>query len=135
VIKLAASFFDKGEVVASDMPEAVAWYGDRRALLLPRGVKDFNEINDFVLSGSTKGLLFSPETLDARLFSEVLSGRGREWATMFLQRRVPDLFPLQAMTALPPRLGEMFGYMLFADRNRWQPPAAAAPGEGSAPGK
>lgn len=135
VIKLAGSFFDSGEVVATDMPEAVAWYADRRALLLPRGVKDFNEINDFVLSGATKGLLFSPETLDGKLFSEVLSGRGREWASMFLQRRVPELFPLRAMTALPPRLGEMFGYMLFADRARWQKAEEAPPQEGAPAGQ
>jgi len=124
VIKLAGSFFEKNEVVASDIPEAVAWYADRRSLQLPRGVKDFNEINDFVLSGSTRGLLFSPETLDGRLFTEVLSGSGREWAVMFLQRRVPDLFPLRAMTALPPKMGEMFGYLLIADRARWQRPEA-----------
>lgn len=125
VIKLAGSFFEKNEVVASDMPEALAWYADRRTLLLPRGVKDFNEINDFVLSGTTRGLLFSPKTLDGRLFTEVLSGSGREWAVMFLQRRVPDLFPLRAMTALPPKMGEMFGYLLIADRARWQRPEAA----------
>lgn len=135
VIRLAGSFFEKGEVLAADMPEAVAWYADRRSLALPRGVKDFNEINDFVLSGATKGLLFSPETLDARLFSEVLSGRGREWAAMFLQRRVPDLFPLRAMTALPPRLGDMFGYMLFADRARWQKPGAEGQEPGPPPGQ
>ncbi|MCC6356132.1 MAG: hypothetical protein IT577_19765 [Verrucomicrobiae bacterium] len=131
VIRLAGGFFEKGEVVATDMPEALAWYADRRALALPRGVKDFNEINDFVLSGATKGLLFSPETLDGRLFTEVLSGRGREWAAMFLQRRVPELFPLTAMTALPPRLGDMFGYLLFADRARWQKAEPAPPQEGA----
>lgn len=134
VIKLAGSFFEKNEVVASDIPEALAWYSDRRALLLPRSVKDFNEINDFVLSGATKGLLFSPKTLDGKLFTEVLSGSGREWAVMFLQRRVPDLFPLRAMTALPPRLGEMFGYLLIADRARWQRPETA-PAQGAPPGQ
>jgi hypothetical protein len=141
IVRLVGGFFDEKEVVASDIPEAVAWYGDRSSLMVPPTVKQFNEINDFVLTGATKGLLFSPVTLDGRLFTEVLSGAGREWAGLYLQRRVPDLFPLRSGTALPPRLGDMFGYLLYADSPRWQkfvpqtPAGAAAPaGNSSAPG-
>jgi 4-amino-4-deoxy-L-arabinose transferase-like glycosyltransferase len=46
-IAVLGEWYGKDEAIATDMPWATAWYAQRKSLLLPKTVKDFNRISDF----------------------------------------------------------------------------------------
>jgi hypothetical protein len=101
----------------SDMPWAVAWYADRRALWLPLKIADFIELNDYdILSGRIVGLYLTPVSGNRAFISDVVKGEFQEWAP-FITRNVGNLgnFPLKAVTPLPVDRECVF----YADRDRW----------------
>jgi hypothetical protein len=125
VLRAVAGWFDKEELGCSDLPWAVAWYGDRRCLWLPLTVKDFYDIHDFGGPPGFKGISFmllTPYMLDRPLNSQLFKGEYAGWATV-IRGRMPPEFPLKALTALPPGTDQI----LFADRPRWKDQQLAEP--------
>jgi Dolichyl-phosphate-mannose-protein mannosyltransferase len=115
-IAILSDWFDEKEVIASDMPWAVAWYANRPSILLPQTVKDFNKLSDYrVLGSAIHGLYLTPVTGNQRLFGDIYKGAYTDW--VFLITRPPNVqgFPLQFFTPLPID-GEC---IIFADRDRW----------------
>lgn len=115
-IGILGEWYEPDEVIASDMPWAVAWYANRNAILLPQSIKDFNKISDYrVLGQSITGLYLTPITGNSRLFSEIYKGAYTDW--VFMITRPPNVsgFSLPVFTPLPID-GEC---ILFADRDRW----------------
>jgi hypothetical protein len=115
-IAILGEWYGEKEVIASDMPWAVAWYAQRNSVLLPKTIKDFNKISDYrVLGQSINGLYLTPITGNRRLFSDIYKGDFTEW--VFMITRPPNVqdFPLPVFTPLPID-GEC---ILFADRDRW----------------
>jgi MFS family permease len=104
------------EIVSSDMPWAIAWYSDRKSLLLPWDRKRFYEYHDLEsLGGPIVGLYLTPITLDARFSSEMGLGEYKDWATILLG--LPhglDEFPLQSKVGLADNR-----CVLLMDRERW----------------
>lgn len=116
VIATMGGWFDEKDVIASDMPWAVAWYAQRKSLLLPESVRAFNDINDYRrLGGPVTGLYLTPITGNARLFSEIYKGPYREWALLITRPPKVEGFALPYFTLLPIE-GEC---ILFSDRDRW----------------
>ena len=105
------------EVISSDMPWAVAWYGDRKALWLPDKPGTFNEYSDYqILGGPIVMLYLTPLTRDLKYASEILSGEYSNWALLILGiDRSVAAFPLHARLFLA---GNQC--MLLADRPRWE---------------
>lgn len=104
------------EIVSSDMPWAIAWYSDRKSLLLPRDRKRFYEYHDFQSLGDPiVGLYLTPLTLDTKLSSDILLGEYKDWATILLSlpQGLND-FPLQSRTGLADNR-----CLLLMDRDRW----------------
>lgn len=115
-IAVLGEWFGEDEVIASDMPWAVAWYAQRKALLLPDTVKSFNSINDYRMVGApVSGLYLTPITGNARLFADIYKGAWKEWALLITRPPRVDGFALPYFTALPIE-GEC---MIFSDRDRW----------------
>lgn len=115
-IAVLGDWFDENEVVASDMPWAVAWYAQRDSLLLPETVRAFNTINDYRRIGKpVSGLYLTPITGNQRLFADIYKGAYREWALLITRPPKVDGFALPYYTALPIE-GEC---IIFADRDRW----------------
>lgn len=115
-IAILGDWYEEDEIIASDMPWAVAWYAQRKAVLLPKTIKDFNRLSDYrVLGNSITGLYLTPVTGNRRLFSEIYKGAYTEW--VFMITRPPNVqgFSLPVFTPLPID-GEC---ILFADRDRW----------------
>lgn len=55
------------DVLMTDMPWAVAWYADRRAIWLPKNLDDYKKINEEILPGSAvvvQGILMTPLSYD-----------------------------------------------------------------------
>jgi hypothetical protein len=54
----------ESEIIVSDQPWAVAWYGDRMSLWIPRKLKDFNELEDYAseVKQPIAGILITPSS-------------------------------------------------------------------------
>lgn len=115
-IAVLGEWYGKDEAIATDMPWATAWYAQRKSLLLPKTIKDFNRISDFrVLGTPITGLYLTPITGNRPLFSDIYKGPYTDW--VFMITRPPNVqgFSLPVFTPLPID-GEC---ILFADRDRW----------------
>lgn len=118
-IAILNTWTTEGEVIASDMPWAVAWYADRKSLWLPTTVKNFTDLNDYnQLQGRIVGLYLTPVTANDPFMLDIVKGEWKDWAA-FIMRQVSGAglkdFPLKTFTPLPID-GECIYY---SDRDRW----------------
>ena len=115
VISLLNSWTNQEEIIASDMPWAVAWYADRKSLWLPSSVTDFFALDDYhQLGGRIVGLHLTPVSGDQPFISGIINGEYKDWAP-FITRNFNALkdFPLRESTRLP---GDS---IFYGDRDRW----------------
>ena len=118
-IGILGDWYGEKEIVASDMPWAVAWSAQRKSVLLPESVRAFNRLNDYRLLGEPiSGLYLTPVTGNKRLFSDIYKGAYKEWAQLITRPPKVEGFALPFYTALPIE-GEC---IIFADRDRWSKP-------------
>ncbi len=136
-IQLVSGLMKEGELLMSDIPWAVAWYGKRQAVWLSR---DWNEsffaINDYIKP--VRGLYLSPLTMDAHFASQWLESGSQSWGRFLLScfvlqnGVVPTSFPLRE--ALP---GFLPKQLFLCDQKRWGQAAPVfatpVPGETNAP--
>ena len=112
---------DKGwvkpeEVIASDMPWAVAWYADRKSLWLPKTIQDYIVLNDYkALKGSIVGLYLTPVSGNRGFLNDIMKGEYREWAPFILRNVQARDFPLKVSTVMPIDNECIF----YSDRDRW----------------
>jgi hypothetical protein len=103
------------ELMMSDMPWAVAWYGQRPCIYLSQDSGDgFSAINDYFRP--VKGVYLTTLTLDDKFLTNVARGEKNRWAHFVLnvasKNEYPDGFPLQT--------AKVFGSgLFFTDRQRW----------------
>jgi hypothetical protein len=122
-IQQLTRYLDARELWMSDIPWAVAWYGDRQAVWLTLNPgRDFFELSDFYKT--VDGLYVSSRTADAKFVSNWFGGTERNWAALLLQtfvrREVPRGFPLRHSPEGLTTIGEL----LLTDRDRWSEGAA-----------
>lgn len=104
VIQLTANWLRESEQMMSDIPWAVAWYGDRQCIRWTRDPdEDFYEVYDY--DKPVNALYLSPRALDARFLTGLLKGPGAKWGRPFLvnvvaRQEIPKEFPLKYA---PPR--------------------------------
>lgn len=120
LIQHTSNFMKDKELIMSDMPWAVAWYGRRNSVwltLTPQ--EDFLAINDF--QQPVKGLFLTHLTLDQRFLTGLVKGDDFKWGRFVLDitsaGKAPPGFPLSYAWsgALP--------YSLFmSDWERWTAP-------------
>jgi len=104
------------EIIASDMPWAVAWYADRKSLWLPITLQDFVDLNDNnTLGGRIVGLYLTPVTGNRALIADIVKGEYKDWAPFILRSVNAKDFPLRAATALPIDNQCIF----YSDHDRW----------------
>jgi hypothetical protein len=114
-IQQVSSWLQPDELMMSDMPWAIAWYGRHSCIYLSQNTRDdFSNINDYFQS--VKGIYLTTITLDDKFLSNVARGDEDSWAHFVLQtatrNRFPDNFPLQT----PKNLG---AGLFFTDQQRW----------------
>jgi 4-amino-4-deoxy-L-arabinose transferase-like glycosyltransferase len=131
-IAVLGEWFTEDETICSDMPWAVAWYAQRYSLLMPASMKIFNNIHDYgITKQPLRGLYLTPVSGNERFMSDIVKGRYREWAPVYLswagifRGQKPQLagFPLTSFYPLPVE-GEC---IIFADRERWLQPRSTSP--------
>jgi hypothetical protein len=115
-IQMIGALTKPEEIVASDMPWAIAWYADRKSLWLPLRRKDFYEYHDSeLLGGAIVGLYLTPISRDSNFLSDIMSGEYKDWASIVLgfPGGLSD-FPLKSSVGLMNN-----ECLLLMDRNRW----------------
>lgn len=111
--------YGEDEALCSDMPWAVAWYANRRCLLLPENPKAMVDISDYdVIGRPIRGLFLTPVTGDLPFMKDIALGDYKPWAGLILrQPQSVKGFPLKAV------FGWMEGQIiLFSDEDRWSAP-------------
>lgn len=89
------------EITATDMPWAVAWYADRRAVWLPETIRAFTEMSDYdLLGGKITGLYLTPISGSDNKLREILKGEYKDWAPIILRSAEVQKFPLKWATLL-----------------------------------
>ncbi|HOB99193.1 MAG TPA: glycosyltransferase family 39 protein [Verrucomicrobiota bacterium] len=122
-IQETSSFLTSKELMMSDVPWAVAWYGNRNCVWTTLdATRSFYAINDE--QQPIVGLYLTPLTTDARFLSQILQSPDHAWsrfATEVLTRtNLPPQFPLRhARQKYAP------DQLFLCDRPRWQAPRTA----------
>jgi hypothetical protein len=120
-IQMVSDWLEPEELMMSDMPWAVAWYGNRQCIwtTLDVGVKatdDFYKINDD--HKAIRGLYLTPLTTNKRYLSEMREGGEGAWANFYLDvvlmKNLPTGFPIKMA---PP--GMLPDQLFLSDRIRW----------------
>jgi hypothetical protein len=108
------SWFEPGELQASDLPAAEAWYTDQPTLWIPSTREDFLKIHDRVTP--VFSILFTPASSDVKMYSQMLSENSEwsSWADLIRRQKPPDL-PQAFATSLPPNND----YLLLSIQKRW----------------
>jgi dolichyl-phosphate-mannose-protein mannosyltransferase len=84
------------EITASDMPWAVAWYADRRALWLPDTLRILTDFGDYKkLGGPINGLYLTPISGTDNKLRNIVKGEYRDWAPLIQRSQVLEKFPLK----------------------------------------
>jgi 4-amino-4-deoxy-L-arabinose transferase-like glycosyltransferase len=111
------------ELMMSDMPWAVSWYGRRQCIwLVPKGKSEFLDINDY--QKTINALLITPITLNKHLWTELIQPKAFDvdWGMFILKIIVADdipkadKWPLRFLWADTVRAG----YFFVADWERWK---------------
>lgn len=117
-ISILNTWTAENEVIASDMPWAVAWYADRRSVWLPATIADFITLSDWKdkeLGGPIAGIYLTPITGNQAFVSQIVKGQYKEWAAFIMRNVTSRDFPLRAVTSLPIDNECVF----YSDRDRW----------------
>ena len=108
LIQMAARWLKEKELAMSDIPWAVAWYGQRQCVWLTLRCssdakdsnthEDFFAINDYCKPINLLYLTLTPQTLDAEFLSQWFTAGEQSWGKFKVasvaSKRVPGYFPL-----------------------------------------
>lgn len=110
------SWMERQELLMSDIPWAVAWYGNRPCIwLTSNSDREYEAIN---AQRTIHGLYLTSMTLDRRFLSDWVRGEYEGWGMfildLLLKREVPTGFPLKkAPTGFFPE------QLFLSDKERW----------------
>ena len=117
IIQQTADWMKPNELVMSDVPWAVAWYGRRQSIWLTLNTQeDFASVN---ARQPVSAIYLTPLTLNQRFVSDGVQGGEHNWATFafnaILKQELPGGFPLNKMPTefLPEQL-------FLTDSVRWK---------------
>ena len=115
-IQTGSGWMKENELMMSDVPWAMAWYGNRQCVWLTLDWQDdFQSVNNMK---PVQALYLTPKTMDGKFVSEWMEGNERSWGNFLFQvldqKRIPNHFPLtKAPTGFFPER------MFLTDRQRW----------------
>ncbi len=125
VIQKTANWMKPDELIMSDIPWAVAWYGQRQCMWLTLNAQsDFFSIYDY--QKPISALYLTPATMDNRFLSQWVHAGEYSWGNfalgMVLKKELPADFPLKHSP-----VGFLPDQCFVTDSDRWIEPAAARP--------
>lgn len=116
-IQKFSAWMKPDELIMSDVPWAVAWYGDRQCAWTTLNYQyEFVSLNDFVKP--VNALYLTLNTLDGKLETECLQGGVDSWYNFAYKtlayEQLPDRFPLRNFPQ-----GSLASGLFIADHQRW----------------
>lgn len=116
-IQKFSAWMQPTELIMSDIPWAVAWYGQRQCTWTTVNCQyEFVSLNDFVKH--VNALYLSLLTLNGRLVTDCMQGTPDNWSNFAFKaaayNQLPDKFPLHNAPE-----GTFFSGTVLADRQRW----------------
>jgi hypothetical protein len=123
-IQQFCGWMEPDELIMSDQPWAVAWYGDHQSIWIPWRLKDEDGLEDFYavhrFRKPVAALHLSRRTLDQPYFSTFRKAQGDSWGHFVVEtlqnQKLPAGFPLRHTPAEFLVAGDVF----ITDRPRWQ---------------
>jgi hypothetical protein len=118
VIQQTAGWMGENELMMSDIPWAVAWYGRRQCLWLTLNAQaEFFKVNDYLKP--VRALYLTPQTMDNRFLTQWVRPGEHSWGSFILaslvSREIPANFPLRkAPTGFLPE------QLFLTDWERWK---------------
>ena len=117
LIQQSAGWMRENELMMSDIPWAVAWYGDRQCIWLSLDAKDeFYAINDYLKD--VRALYLSPKTMDSQFVTDWVRPGPKGWGAFLidaiLDKKIPSKFPLRKAPA-----GYFPKQLFLTDWDRW----------------
>ncbi|MGD1087105.1 MAG: glycosyltransferase family 39 protein [Verrucomicrobiota bacterium] len=117
-IQKVTGWMKPDELMMSDVPWAVAWYGQHQCIWLTLNADDdFFAINDYMKP--VQALYLTPETMDGKFLSDWIHAGKGSWGNFIiqsvLQNQLPTGFPLQHA---PP--GFLPDRLFLTDLDRWK---------------
>lgn len=119
-IQRAAGWMKESELTMSDIPWAVAWYGNRQCVWLTDNAQDsFFEVNDYMKPVSA--LYLSMKTTDSRVMSDCIYTGTNSWGNFVMNAaanyKLPPSFPLRHA---PSGDAHLMSGMFITDVDRWK---------------
>ena len=119
-IQKTAGWMKENELMMSDTPWAVAWYGRRQCVWLTMNAEDdFFAINDYLKP--VQALYLTPEMMDGKFLSDWIRGGERSWGKFVLQAitqsQIPSGFPLRHV---PVGSAAIESGLFLTDQDRWK---------------
>jgi hypothetical protein len=116
-IQKFSAWIEPKEWMMSDVPWAVAWYGDRQCTWTTLNCQyEFVALNDFIKPVS--GLYLTLQTLNGKLLTECIQGGVDNWSNFayktLVYNQLPDKFPLRQFP-----LEALASGLFLTDRQRW----------------
>lgn len=101
-IAILRSWMKPNEIVASDVPWAVAWYSQRRSVWLPTKASEFVDFYDYKrLGGPLSAIYLTPVSGSSNKWGDIVHGEYKDWAGVIQRTANLEKFPLRnATTAL-----------------------------------
>lgn len=127
VIQTVSGWMKPDELIMSDIPWAVAWYGERQSVWLtlnaakdprdPNSIENIFTINDY--EKPVKALYLTAETIDSRFLTDWIHAGNLSWGSFVLdyitQKEAPVDFPIRAAPS-----GFFPESLFLADWQRWR---------------
>ncbi len=119
MIQKTAGWMKEDELVMSDIPWAVAWYGERQSVWLTLNTKE--DFFDLEHQKHVSALYLTPLTMDGRFLSQWVRASDQSWGSFIFgaitKGDLPDYFPLSKMPT-----GFLPEQMFLTDSERWRQP-------------
>ncbi|MDB6111039.1 MAG: hypothetical protein JWR69_2789 [Pedosphaera sp.] len=117
IIQETAGWMKPDELMMSDIPWAVAWYGQRQCVWLTLNAQeDFYNIHDY--QKPVNAVYLTPETMDKRLLAQWFRAKEGSWDNFIMgtltKKELPPYFPLRKMPG-----GFLPEQLFITDRERW----------------
>jgi hypothetical protein len=117
-IQQTANWMKPDELMMSDVPWAVAWYGDRQCVWNTLDAQaDFFAINDYMKP--VQALYLTPLTMDGKFVSDWVQARDFSWGNFIVDTVIKSQFPPGFPLHFAPK-GFLPDRMFLTDRQRWQ---------------
>jgi hypothetical protein len=119
-IQNIAGWMKENELMMSDMPWAVAWYGRHQCVWLTLNAQDdFFAINDYLKP--VQALYLTTETMNGKFISDMVRSGERGWGSFVtgavLKNQIPPDFPLRNS---PAGSVAITSGIFLTDRERWK---------------